>query len=119
MGYWTEVKDIVLKGLDLAMGNIKEGAGFAFENIKEGAGTAVEKGKEGVAYAQLKKDLFFEHRKLQSLLADLGDLTHDLYKAEKDIYKDEKVKNIMERVVQVEKECKRMRQDIRGLGKKD
>ncbi|MFH0918969.1 MAG: hypothetical protein V1913_01290 [Fibrobacterota bacterium] len=118
MGYWTEVKDVVLKGMDLAAANIKEGAGVAIENIKQGAGTAVEKGKEGVAYAQLKKNLFLQHRKLHTLLADLGDLTRDLYKDGKDIYKDDKLQKIMEQVVQMETECKRMEQEIDGLGKK-
>ena len=118
MGYWTEVKDVVLKGLDLAFANLKEGAGIAYDSLKGGAGAAMAKGKEGVTYAQLKKDLFLEHRKLHNLLADLGDCTGDLYKAKKDIYQDEKVQKIMEQVVETEKKCRKIEKEISALGAK-
>ncbi len=101
MGYWKDVKGVVSKGIDIAV-----------DGLKEGAEKAVEKGKEGVSYAQLKKDLFVEHRKLHDLLADLGDVTHDLYKEKKDVYADATVKEIMEKVVKLEEDCKRIEKEI-------
>ena len=72
MSYWNEVRDIVYKGINMAV-----------DNLKEGANTAAEKSKQGVTYVQLKKDLFFEQRTLQAFLADLGDITHNIYKENK------------------------------------
>jgi len=105
MGYWNDVKGIVSKGIDIAV-----------EGLKEGAETAVEKGKDGVSYVQLKKDLFTSHRKLHDLLADLGDVTHDLYKAKGDIYADRKLQEIMADVVKVEDECIGIEKEIEKLG---
>lgn len=101
MGYWEEVRDVVFKGMNLAM-----------DNLKEGANLAAEKSRQGVAYMQLKTDLFLEQRKLQSLLADLGDLTHDLYKEKKDIYADENVKSKMDEIVEAENKCREIEEKI-------
>ena len=49
MSYWSEVRDVALKGIDIAL-----------SNFKTTAEQAIEKGKDGVAYLQLKKDLFME-----------------------------------------------------------
>jgi len=95
MGYWHEVRDVVLKGIDLAV-----------DGVREGAETAAMKGKDSLTYAQLKKDLFLEQRKLHDHLADLGDAVHDLYREKKDIYTDEKVKGIMESIIIVEDRCR-------------
>ncbi len=108
MGYWNEVKEMVIKGLNIAA-----------EGIKEGAETAAVKGREGVTYVQLKKDLFIEHRRLQDLLSDLGDKTHDLYKEKKDIYADQSIKDIMDKVVAAEEKCKKIRDDIEKIGKEN
>jgi len=108
MGYWNEVKEMVIKGLNIAA-----------DGIKEGAETAAVKGRDGVTYVQLKKDLFMEHRKLQDLLSDLGDRTHDLYKDKKDIYGDEKVKEIMDKVVDAEEKCKKIKEEIEQIGKEE
>ncbi|MBN1533292.1 MAG: hypothetical protein JXA20_11560 [Spirochaetes bacterium] len=107
MGYWTEVKDVVLKGIDLAA-----------QNIREGASTAVEKGKEGLTYVQLKKDLMVSQRKLHSLLADLGDRTCDLYRDQKDIYADDSVKELMGKINAAEEECKKIETEMKSLGGK-
>lgn len=104
MSYWDDVKDIVYKGINMAV-----------DNIKEGANTAAERSKQGVAYVQLKKDLFFEQRKLQAFLADLGDITHNIYKENKDIYADEKAKEIMGKIIEVETICKDIEDKISKL----
>ncbi|MDH5718378.1 MAG: hypothetical protein OEZ22_12190 [Spirochaetia bacterium] len=104
MGYWAEVKDVLRKGFDIAI-----------EELKTGTETIMHKGKDGISYAQYKKDLFVEHRKLQNLLADLGDLTHDLYKEKKDIYSDETVKDLMNQIIEIEKKCKKIEDEIADL----
>jgi len=105
MGYWQEIREVVLKGLDIAV-----------DSIKDGAVKAVEKGKEGVAYTQFKTNLFFEHRKLQVTLADLGDHTRDLIREKKDIYADKTISEIMGSVAKIEDECKRLEGEIKSLG---
>lgn len=105
MGYWQEVKDVVFKGVDLAI-----------DGMKEGAAKAVEKGKEGLTYTQLKGNLFLEQRKLQGILADLGDRTRDIYRDKKDLYADTMVVEIMEKLSHAEAECKRLEEEIRKIG---
>jgi len=105
MSYWREVREVVLKGLDIAV-----------DGIKEGAAKAIEMGKDGVAYSQLKTNLFFEHRKLQIVLADLGDHTRDLIKEKKDIYADKTISEIMSNIAVIEDECRRIQSEIRSLG---
>lgn len=104
MSYWSEVKDVFLKGVDLAV-----------EGVKEGAAKAVEKGKDGVTYAQYKGNLFLEHKKLQTHLADLGDKTRDIYREKKDLFKDNAVVEIMGKINAVENECKRIEAEIAKL----
>lgn len=106
MSYWSEVKEVALKGVDLAIAN-----------LKEGAGQALEKGKEGVAYIQLKKDLFMEQRNLHNLLADLGDAVNELYKTKGDIYADSRIKDIAERVAAAEAKCKSIEEEMKNTGK--
>ncbi len=106
MSYWDEVKDIVYKGINMAV-----------DNLKEGANTAAEKSKQGVTYVQLKKELFLEQRKLQAYLADLGNITHNIYKENKDIYADEKAKEIMEKIIEAETLCKDIEDKISNLSK--
>lgn len=108
MSYWEEVRDIVYKGVNMAV-----------DNIKEGANTAAEKSRQGVTYLQLKKDLFFEQRKLQVFLADLGDITHNLYKENKDIYADENIKDIMSKVIESEAACKEIENKISKLSEEE
>jgi len=105
MGYWEEVREVVLKGVDLAV-----------EGVKDSAAKAVEKGKDGVAYTQLKASLFVEQRKLQMILADLGDRTRDIYREKKDLYADPVISEIMSKLTNVEDECKRIENEIRKLG---
>lgn len=105
MGYWEEVRDVVLKGVDLAV-----------EGVKESAAKAVEKGKDSVTYTQLKANLFLEQRKLQTVLADLGDRTRDIYREKKDLYADPVIAEIMGRLAKVEDECKRLESEIQKLG---
>jgi hypothetical protein len=104
MGYWEEVREIAIKSFDLAV-----------EGIKDGASKAVELGKEGAAYTQLKANLYFEHRKLQTALADLGDRTRDLIKEKKDIYADESISEIMDNLLKIESECRRIEGEIASL----
>jgi len=105
MGYWEEVREVVLKGVDLAV-----------EGVKDGAAKAVEKGKDGVTYTQLKANLFVEQRKLQTILADLGDRTRDIYRDKKDLYADPIVTEVMDKLTKVEAECKRLEIEIQKLG---
>jgi len=107
MSYWSEVKDVALKGIDLAIAN-----------IKEGAEQALEKGKEGVAYLQLKKDLFMEQRNLQSLLADLGDITNELYKSKGDIYASGRVKEVVEKIAASEVRCRSIEEEMKKIAGK-
>ncbi len=108
MGYWSEFKEIVSKGVDLAL-----------ENIKDGAEIAKVKGKEGLSYLQLKKDLIIKQRKLHDHLTDLGEATRELYKGKKDIYADEKVKDIMEKINEVENECSKLEEEIKNIGSEE
>ncbi len=108
MSYWNEVRDIVYKGVNIAV-----------DNLKEGANTAAEKSRQGVTYLQLKKDLFLEQRKLQVFLADLGDITHNLYKENKDIYADEKIKEIMSKVIESESACKEIEDKIAKISEEE
>ncbi len=108
MGYWNEVRDMVVKGMNIAV-----------DGIKEGAEVAAEKGKEGVTYVQIKKDLYVEHRKLLALLSDLGDKTNDLYQEKKDIYKDEYIKDLMEKVVAAEAKCKSLKEELEKVGQRE
>lgn len=105
MGYWEEVREVVLKGVDLAV-----------EGVKDGAAKAVEKGKDGVTYTQLKANLFVEQRKLQTILADLGDRTRDIYREKKDFYADPVIAEVMEKLTKVEDECRRLEAEIKKLG---
>jgi len=105
MGYWQEVKDVVLKGVDLAV-----------DGVKDGAAKAVEKGKDGVTYTQLKTNLFLEQRKLHVVLSDLGDRTRDIYREKKDIYADVMITEIMDKLSKVEEECRRLEAEIKKLG---
>lgn len=105
MGYWEEVREVVLKGVDLAV-----------EGVKDGAAKAVEKGKDGVTYTQLKANLFVEQRKLQTILADLGDHTRDIYREKKDLYTDPVISDIMDKLTKTEDECKRLESEIKKLG---
>lgn len=107
MSYWSEVKEVALKGVDLAIAN-----------IKGGAEQALEKGKDSVAYLQLKKDLFLEQRNLHNLLADLGDVTLELYKVKGDFYSSSKIKDIAERVTAVEEKCRSIEEDMKRLSGK-
>lgn len=105
MGYWKEVREVVLKGVDLAV-----------EGIKEGAARAVEKGKDGVTYTQLKAALFLEQKKLQTTLADLGDITRDAYRDKKDFYSDPVIAEVIDKLAAIEEECKRLEAEIDKLG---
>lgn len=105
MSYWSEVKDIFMKGVDLAADGIKEGANLVFE-----------KGKDGIQYSQLKKDLFLGHRKLHNLLTEIGDTVTVLYRERKDMYTDMKLKELIDNVVVIENECKAIEDKIGSLG---
>ncbi|HOP62825.1 MAG TPA: hypothetical protein PK358_04230 [Spirochaetota bacterium] len=107
MSYWSEVKDVAMKGVDLAIANFKETADHA-----------IEKGKDGVSYVQLKKDLFVAQRELHNLLGDLGDLVVDIYKANGDIYADEKVKECVGKVTAAEGKCKDIESKMNDISKK-
>jgi hypothetical protein len=105
MSYWAEVKDVFFKGVDLAT-----------EGIKEGASTIITKGKEGVRYAQLKKDLFLEQRKLHNTLADIGDVVCGIYKERKDLYADDVVEKLIETAGKIEGECRNIENEINSIG---
>jgi len=106
MSYWTEVKDVLLKGVDMAA-----------VGIKSGAHTIVEKGKEGIHFAQLKKDLFLEHRKLHTRLADMGDAVLTLYREKKDISGDEQIKRFVDEITAIEAECRRIEGEMKMNGR--
>jgi len=105
MGYWEEVREAVLKGVDIAV-----------EGVKDGAAKAVIKGKDGVAYTQLKANLFVEQRKLQTILADLGDRTRDIYREKKDLYTDPVIAEVMEKLTKTEEVCRHLESEIKKLG---
>lgn len=107
MSYWSEIKDVALKGIDIAL-----------SNVKTTAGQALEKGKEGVAYLQLKKDLFMEQRNLQALLADLGDITNELYKSKSDIAGNEGVKEAIEKIAVAEEKCRSIEAEMQKISGK-
>lgn len=107
MSYWSEVKEVALKGVDLALANLKETTELA-----------IEKGKDSVVYVQLKKDLFLAQRELNTLLADLGDIVNELYKAKGDIYAEGKVKDAVEKIAVSEAKCKDIEKKIDDIMKK-
>jgi len=107
MSYWSEVKEVALKGIDLALANIKETTEIA-----------LEKGKEGIVYVQLKKDLFVAQRELHNILADLGDAVNEIYKKKGDIYADVRVKELTGKVAASEEKCKGIEKQISGLFEK-
>ena len=104
MSYWSEVKEVALKGIDLAISNIKEGTEIA-----------IEKGKDGVAFVQLKKDLFMAQRELHNLLADFGDVVYDLYKAGSDINADNRVKETAGKIADAESKCRDIEKRIKDI----
>lgn len=104
MSYWTEVKEVFLKGVDLAAGG-----------IKEGTSTIISKGKEGVRFAQLKKDLFVEQRKLHNALADIGDAVCVMYRERKDLYGDEEMRKLIEAAGIIEEKCRSMEDEINSI----
>lgn len=108
MGYWSEFKEIVSRGVDIAL-----------DNIKDGAEIAKVKGKEGLSYLQLKKDLIIKQRKLHDHLTELGEAIRGLYKGKKDIYTDKKVKDIMEKINRVEDECNKLEEEIKSIGSEE
>ncbi|HOO70546.1 MAG TPA: hypothetical protein PK926_02215 [Spirochaetota bacterium] len=105
MSYWNDVKDVFMKGVDLAV-----------DGIKEGASTIFDKGKEGIHYSQLRKDLFTGHRKLHVLLTEIGDIVTVLYRERKDLYADKELKEKMKQVTQIEDECRKIEKEISSLG---
>ena len=107
MSYWSEVKEVALKGFDLAIANLKETTDLA-----------IEKGKEGVAYVQLKKDLFLAQRELHNLLADLGDVVNEIYKTKGDIYANERVKDAAEKISAAEAKCRDIESRMNDVSKK-
>ena len=107
MSYWTEVKELFLKGVDIAL------SGF-----KDTTEAAIEKGKEGVVSIQLKKDLFVAHRELQGHLADLGDAVNEIYKVKGDIYTDDKVKEAVDKISGVEARCRDIEKKMSEVLKK-
>lgn len=107
MSYWSEVKDVALKGIDLAL-----------NNFKVTAEQAIEKGKDGVVYVQLKKDLFVEQRNLHNLLADLGDITNELYKSRGDIAGSPRVKEAVDKITVVEEKCRSIEAEIKKISGK-
>ncbi|HRX49643.1 MAG TPA: hypothetical protein P5120_19115 [Spirochaetota bacterium] len=106
MSYWSEVKELFLKGVDLALAN-----------FKDTAESAIGKGKDGVVYVQLKKDLFIAHRELQNYLSDLGDTVNEIYKSRGDIYSDEKVQGVIDKIASSEAKCKELEKKIKDLAK--
>lgn len=107
MSYWSEVKEVALKGIDLAVANIKEGTEIA-----------IEKGKDGVAYVQFRKDLFLAQRELHNLLADFGDITYELYKGGSSISSDDRVRDTAEKIAQAETKCRDIEKRIKDLTSK-
>jgi hypothetical protein len=104
MSYWSEVKEVALKGIDLAISNIKEGTEIA-----------IEKGRDGVAYVQLKKDLFMAQRELHNLLADFGDAAYELYKTGKDISTDSSIKETAVKIAEAETKCRDIEKRIKDI----
>lgn len=104
MSYWTEVKDVFFKGVDLAA-----------EGIKEGASTILNKSKDGMRFAQLKKDLFLEQRKLHNTLAEIGDAVCGIYRGKKDLYGDEEVKRLIETAGIIEGKCRFIEDEIKSI----
>lgn len=104
MSYWSEVKEVALKGIDLAISNIREGTEIA-----------IEKGKDGVAYVQLKKELFMAQRELHNLLADFGDIMYELYKSGTDISVHAGVKETAGKIAQAETRCRDIEQRIKDI----
>lgn len=107
MSYWSEVKEVALKGFDLALANLKETTELA-----------IEKGKDSVAYVQLKKDLFLAQRELQNFLAELGDISNEIYKNNGDLYTDARVKDAVDKIAAAEAKCKDIEKKINEILKK-
>ena len=102
MGYWQEVGDVLKKGVDLAV-----------DNLKESADTITKKTKEGALIARVRTQVFIKQRELQDIMADLGDAVFDLYKEQKDIYSDAKIKGIVEKADKIINECKTLESELK------
>jgi hypothetical protein len=97
MGYWQEVRDVLKKGVDLGI-----------DNLKESAETISKKTKEGALVAKVKTQTFLKQRELHDIMADLGDAAYDAYKAQKDIYADEKIQELIVKADAIIEECRAM-----------
>lgn len=95
MGYWQEVSDVLKKGVDLAV-----------SNLKESAETLSKKTKEGTLAAKVKTRLFLKQRELHDVMADLGDAVYDVYKEKKDLYADEKIQDMIAKADAIIEECR-------------
>ena len=101
MGYWKEVGDVIKKGVDISM-----------ENLKHTADDIVDKTKHTAVEQKSKTKLYFKHRKLHNLLADLGDYAYDNFKEEKNMFNDEKVKELIGEVDTLTTECKSIEENV-------
>ncbi len=108
MGYWTEVKDVLLKGVNLAG-----------EGLKEGAESMIDRTRDGLQTVQLKKDLFFKQREYQEAIAEVGEVVVDLYKEKKDFQSDAKFLEKIKTVEEKEQQCRELEQKINASEKED
>ncbi len=102
MGYWTEVKEVVQKGINLAG-----------EGIKEGAEAVLDIAKDGVHTVELRKDLFLKQREYHTLIADLGEIVIDLNKEDKNFQDDDGFKQKLAAAKEKEAECRKLEEEIK------
>jgi adenylosuccinate lyase len=102
MGYWKEIKNSFLAAIDDSVKLYKETDSFTEATKKE------------MQLLQLRRDLFLEQRKLQEVLADLGEVAHEAYTEQGNIYRDD-MHDIMHHVAEIEAQCKKLQNEIDNL----
>lgn len=102
MGYFHEVKDVFMKGLDLAG-----------DKFKEGAETVADFAKDGAHSVQLRKDLFMKQRVYHNAVADVGSIVMDLHKENKDILTDTDFLEKVNEADIIEEECRRIEKELK------
>lgn len=108
MGYWTEVKDVFKKGVNLAG-----------EGIKEGAETVIGAAKDGVHIVELNKDLFLKQREYHTAVTELGEVVMDLHREGKSVVDDDSFKDKLQKAKDKEKECRDLEAQIKTEKKKE
>lgn len=108
MSYWQEVNEVIKKGIDLSISNLKETADSISGKTKESVESIAEKIKNSTEAARVRTELFFKQRQVHDVMAEIGDGVYDAYQNKKNIYEEENIKTLMTKAEGIIKECKEL-----------